>query len=102
MTTKLPIFGVFILSMVLSGCVTPPGPSVAKLGAGSDAANVNANRGRADAQISSAQAAQYSRQREQVSEEMKLEQQKRKNTMDNVKGFFDVCGSVLNAASKIH
>ena len=79
----------------VTGCITPPGPSVGKLGAGSDTANINANRGRADAQISKAQAEQYSRQRQQVSEEMQLEQQKRDNTMKNVHGVLRIVGDVV-------
>jgi hypothetical protein len=87
MKTQLNFFGVLFFFIGVSGCIVPPGPSVASLGAGSDAAYLNASRGRADAQISSAQASQYSRQREQVSEEMQLEQQKRGNTMQNMQGI---------------
>ncbi len=87
MKTQLNFFGILVFSLGITGCVVPPGPSAASLGAGSDAAYLNANRGRADAQISSAQANQYSRQREQVSEEMQLEQQKRGNTMRNMQGI---------------
>ena len=74
---------------LLSNCATN-GPSVAGLGAGSDAAYLNASRGRADAQISSVQAEQYSRQRRQVSEEMSLEQQKRNNFFQNAQGVMGI------------
>jgi hypothetical protein len=62
-----------LLSFVaaLSSCTTG-GPTIRGLGAGSDASYLNAERGRADAQISEQQARQYSRQRQQVSEEMEL------------------------------
>ncbi len=82
-----------LLGLTLSSCTTG-GPSVSSLGAGSDAAYLNATRGRADAQISEQQANQYSRQRQQVSEEMMLEQQKRNNFMQTTRGTLDV----LNAA----
>lgn len=77
-----------LVATSLVSCTTG-GPTVASLGAGSDAAYLNASRGRADAQISEQQARQYSRQRQQVSEEMALEQQKRSN-------FFQTTGGVLD------
>lgn len=89
---KTALILVAICSSLVS-CVTPPGSSVASLGAGSDAAYLNANRGRADAQISSGQATQYSRQRNQVSEEMQLEQQKRQNTIQNSQGVLNLFGT---------
>ena len=88
MKTYLKITMGGMLALGITGCIVPPGPTVGSLGAGSDAAYLNASRGRADAQISSAQAAQYSRQRQQVSEEMQLEQQKRQNSFRNSSGFF--------------
>jgi hypothetical protein len=77
---------------ILSSCTTG-GPTIASLGAGSDAAYINASRGRADAQISQQQAMQYSRQRRQVSEEMALEQQKRNNFLQTTGGVLDVFNS---------
>lgn len=68
---------------LMPSCIVPPGPSVASLGPGSDAAYLNATRGRYDAQITSDQARQYSRQRNQVSEEMALEREKRGQTFSN-------------------
>ena len=73
-------------------------PSVSGLGAGSDAAYLNANRGRADAQISRAQAEQYSRQRQQVSEEMQLEQQKKNNFYQNAGGILGIANGISNLA----
>lgn len=60
------------------------GPTVASLGAGSDAAYLNATRGRPDAQISKDQAEQYSRQRNQVAEEMSIEQMKKQHFLQNL------------------
>jgi len=84
------------LTLTLGGCVTPPGPTIASLGPGSDAAYLNANRGRADAQMSRAQAEQYSRQREQTAEEMQLEQLKKQQTMENIQGGVNIIGSALS------
>jgi len=86
-----------LLSFVaaLSSCTTG-GPTVAGLGAGSDAAYLNASRGRSDAQISEQQARQYSRQRQQVSEEMQLEQQKRSNFFQSAGGILDITNGVRN------
>lgn len=78
---------------VLTSCTTG-GPTVASLGAGSDTAYLNATRGRADAQVSEQQARQYSRQRQQVSEEMQLEQQKRSNFLETTRSTLDVMNGV--------
>jgi len=87
------------LALALTGCVTPPSPTIGSLGAGSDSAYLNANRGRADAQMSRAQAEQYSRQRQQIAEEMQLEQMKRDNTTRNINNVLGiglgVAGGVL-------
>ena len=85
----------FIATML---CQCAGMPSVSGLGPGSDAAYLNANRGRADAQISSAQAEQYSRQRRQVSEEMALEQQKRNNFYQNAGGLIGIANGISNLA----
>jgi hypothetical protein len=75
----------FALVCQVVGCAyTQPGPSISSLGAGSDSAYLNGTRGRYDAQITRDQAEQYSRQRQQVREEMELEEQKRKNSVNNV------------------
>jgi hypothetical protein len=83
----------FLSVLCLSSCTTG-GPTIAGLGAGSDAAYLNSSRGRADAQISEQQARQYSRQRQQVSEEMSLEQQKRSNFLQTTGGVLDVLNGV--------
>ena len=86
-----------LLSFVaaLSSCTTG-GPTIGSLGAGSDAAYLNASRGRADAQVSEQQARQYSRQRQQVSEEMQLEQQKRNNFFQSAGGILDITNGARN------
>lgn len=87
---------VISLAMVsLGGCaMTPPGPSVASQGPGSDTAYINAGRGRADAQVTKDQADQYERQRQQVKGEMDLEQAKRDQTTNNIKDTISTIGSV--------
>ena len=97
MKTTIALTIAAIATLTLGGCVTPPGPTIASLGAGSDAAYLNANRGRADAQMSRAQAEQYSRQREQTAEEMQLEQLKKQQTMENIQGGINIVGSIFNA-----
>ena len=73
-----------VAACLLPSCaVVPPGPSIASLEAGSDSAYLNANRGRADAQITADQAKQYSRQRQQISEERRLEEEKKNATYNN-------------------
>ncbi len=86
-----------ILTFVIfiAGCTTG-GPTIGSLGAGSDAAYINATRGRRDAQISEQQARQYSRQRRQISEEMQLEQQKRSNFIDSTRGILDITNGLRN------
>lgn len=74
---------------LLASCVGSS-PSIAGLGAGSDAAYLNANRGRADAQISSAQAEQYRRQQDLTSREMDLESKKRRNFYQNAGGMIGI------------
>ena len=86
------------LMLTLTGCmVTPKGPTVGSMGTGSDSAYFNATRGRSDAQLTKAQADQYSRQRQQVAEEMELEHQKTQNTLDEVKGFTGILGNISNS-----
>ena len=73
-------------------------PTIAGLGAGSDSAYLNATRGRSDAYVSRSQAEQYSRQRSQVSEEMDLEQKKKRHFRENMGGNLraarDIMGTV--------
>ncbi|MEI6278456.1 MAG: hypothetical protein WCQ16_03605 [Verrucomicrobiae bacterium] len=83
-------------SLVISGCTTSP--TVSKLGPGSDAAALNATRGRSDAQLSSVQAEQYSRQRRQVGEEMQLEQMKKDQFFRNAGGVIGILQGVRSIA----
>jgi len=83
------IVSILLFVTLISGCTTG-GPTIGSLGPGSDAAYLNATRGRRDAQISEQQARQYSRQRRQISEEMQLEQQKRSNFIDSTRGILDI------------
>ncbi len=88
--------GVMTISILLTGCVaTPPGQSVSSLGMGSDAAAINAGRGRADAQMTRAQAEQYNRQQQIVSQELALEQQKRENTINNTRSMVQGVGDAV-------
>ncbi len=93
----IPLLGSALIAQLASGCVaTPAGPSVGSYGAGSDAAYLNASRGRADAQMTAAQAEQYRRQRQSVSEELDLEQKKRANTINNTNGILQGIGTISN------
>ncbi len=93
MSTKYSVISLALIS--LGGCVmTPPGPSVASQGPGSDTAYVNAGRGRADAQVTKDQADQYDRQRQQVKGEMDLEQAKRDQSTKNVKDTIGTIGAI--------
>lgn len=81
--------------LLASGCtVTQPGPSVKSLGPGSDTAYLNANRGRADAQITKDQADQYNRQREQVKGEMELENAKKQADHQDTQNTLSTLNSV--------
>lgn len=95
MKKSLPLLLAGLTSLLTPSCVVPPGPSIAALGPGSDSAYLNATRGRADAQITSDQAKQYSRQRQQVSEEMMLEQQKRQGTVNNFRNVLGITGDII-------
>ncbi|MEQ1638348.1 MAG: hypothetical protein ABL903_16835 [Methylococcales bacterium] len=92
----LPLASTVLIAELVAGCVsTPAGPSVGSLGAGSDSAYINASRGRADAQMTAAQAEQYRRQQAIVSEEMDLEQKKRANTLNNTNGLLQGIGTIM-------
>lgn len=84
-----------ILFALASGCaVSQSGPSVKSLGAGSDTAYLNANRGRADAQVTKDQAEQYNRQREQVKGEMDLERAKKQSDQEDTRNTLQTIQSV--------
>lgn len=89
------ILMISLAAVSLGGCaMTPPGPSVASQGPGSDTAYINAGRGRADAQVTKDQADQYNRQREQVKGEMDLEQAKRDQSTKNIRDTISTVGAV--------
>jgi hypothetical protein len=76
----------------LTGCM---GASVASLGMGSDSAAIRSSRNRQDAIVSSSELQQHRRQRQNVSEEMDLEQKKKNNFFQDVSNVTGVVGSVL-------
>lgn len=77
------------------GCVyNPPGPTVSSLRPGSDAAYLNASRGSTDAQITRDQAEQYERQRQQIIQEMELEQLKRQQSNANFQDTVNTIRSI--------
>lgn len=86
------IISIAIAAIILPSCTSSP--TVAALGPGSDTAYLNANRGRADAQVSKQQAEQYNRQRDQVKGEMELEQQKKDNFYKNANGVMGVANGI--------
>jgi hypothetical protein len=91
---KIKSFFLISLAFSISGCaITPPGPSVASQGPGSDTAYINSGRGRSDAQITKDQADQYDRQRQQVKGEMDLEQAKRDQSTKNIKDTISTIGA---------
>lgn len=71
------------LIIALAGCAS--GGSVGNYAIGDDSAAINAGRNRASAQISRAQLDQHRRQRQNVSEELALEREKRANAHDSVR-----------------
>jgi hypothetical protein len=92
----IPLFSSVLIANLTTGCVaTPAGPSVGSYGAGSDSAYINASRGRADAQMTAAQAEQYRRQQAIVSDELDLEQKKRANTINNTNGLIQGIGNIM-------
>ena len=81
--------------MLLSGCAGGLGPSIGDLGAGSDTAMLNANRGRSDAIITKDQYDQYTRQQTITSQELDLEAKKSQHLRDNVRMVTDVVGAFV-------
>lgn len=71
------------LIIALTGCAS--GGSVGNYAIGDDNAAINAGRNRASAQISRAQLDQHRRQRQNVSEELALEREKRANAHNAVR-----------------
>ncbi len=81
-----------ILSLIVmtlgTGCAT--NPTVAQYAMGDDSAAIKAGRNRREAVLSDAELAQHRRQRQNVSEEMALEEQKRQRTINNIAAPFDM------------
>lgn len=73
---------------ILTGCATSP--TVAQYGMGDDSAAIKGGRNRREAILSDSELAQHRRQRQNVSEEMSLEEQKRRRTIDNIAMPFDI------------
>ena len=67
-------------AVLLAACVSES--SVANYAIGDDSAAIKAGRNRAEARISRAELAQHRRQRQNVSEELALEREKRANKND--------------------
>ena len=81
-----------IIVPALTGCT---GPSVASLGMGSDSAAIRSARNREDAVISEAELQQHRRQRQNVSEEMDLEQKKTGHMLQNVGAVTGAIGNLF-------
>jgi hypothetical protein len=69
--------------------------------AGMDSAYLNKNRGAAGAQISRAEAAQYSRQQRLSADEIRLENMRRQQTTDAVKEGASATGAAAGAIHSI-
>lgn len=67
--------------------------------AGMDSAYLNKNRGASGAQVSAAEAEQYSRQQGLSADEIRLENMKRHQTTDAIQEGANAANSVSNAAS---
>ena len=76
---------VLLTSIILTGCAAQ-GSSVGDLAVGDDSAAIKAGRNRASAQLSRAELEQHRRQRQNVSEELALEREKRANKRDQING----------------
>lgn len=85
-------FAALIIAPFLTGCT---GPTVASLGMGSDSAAIRSARNREDAVISEAELAQHRRQRQNVSEEMDLEQKKTGNMLQNAGAVTGIIGNLF-------
>lgn len=68
--------------LVLTGCAT--GGTVGDYGMGDDSAAIKSGRNKASAQLSRAELEQHRRQRTNVSEELDLESQKRRNKRNEI------------------
>jgi uncharacterized protein YcfL len=86
------IIFLILTPLLITGCASTGG--VGSYAAGSDSAYLNANRGRPDAQITAAQATQYTRQRQQTQEELQLEQQKQQAQTQSFNNSLSEVGQV--------
>jgi hypothetical protein len=83
---------------IMIGCASAPG--LGSYGPGSDTVILNGNRGRAGAQISKAQADQYTTQRKQTIEELELERLKRQSGLQQVNDYLGMGQRFLNFGSQ--
>jgi len=91
---KLSLLAVSMLSLVaFQGC-TPKT-------AGADSAYLNKNRGAAGAQVSAAEAEQYSRQQGLTADEIRLENMKRHQTTDAIQEGASATRSTVDAIQSV-
>jgi len=91
---KLSLLAVSMLSLVaFQGC-TPKS-------AGADSSYLNKNRGAAGAQISAAEAEQYSRQQGLTADEIRLENMKRHQTTDAIQEGSSATRSAVGAIQSV-
>lgn len=83
-------------AVLMTGCAT--GGSVGDMAIGDDSTAIKAGRNRAEAQLSRAELEQHRRQRTNVSEELDLEQKKRRNKQQQIGGAM---GTVAAGAATI-
>ncbi|MCK5811184.1 MAG: hypothetical protein KAH00_08835 [Cocleimonas sp.] len=86
--TSILLATAFIASTLLTAC-----------GSGANTRSMNENRGAAGSHVSGAQARQYARQQQLESNEVRLENMKRRQNTDAIK---EGAGAVRSAASAIH
>ena len=85
---------VAICAFLLAACVSES--SVVNYAIGDDSAAIKAGRNRAEAQVSRAELAQHRRQRQNVSEELALEREKRANKNDALRqGMGTAAGGLM-------
>ena len=83
-----------LATFLLQGCLTPKT-------AGMDSAYLNTNRGAAGAQISKAEAEQYSRQQGLTADEIRLENMKRHQTTDAIEEGSSATRSAVGAIESV-
>ena len=87
---KKSLFALTLTTVVLTGCAT--GGSVGDYAMGDDSAAIKSGRNRASAQLSRAELEQHRRQRTNVSEELALEREKRRNKHEEVRSTMGTVG----------